>query len=72
MFGLSIKKLKAVLKAYDCGSVEILVRGVDIDPDALRKKLALKGSIPLAVVITRIDRTAVAIVCKAREVTVCE
>lgn len=67
-----IKKLKAVLKAYDCGSVEILVRGVDIDPDALRKKLALKGSIPLAVVITRIDRTAVAIVCKAREVTVCE
>lgn len=67
-----LKKLKAALRSYDCGSVEILVRGVPVDPDVLRQKLALKGSVPLAVVITRIDRSAVALICGAREVTECE
>lgn len=36
-----VKKLKAALQARGARSVEILVRGVDVDPDALRKKLKL-------------------------------
>src|SRR5699024_696493 len=44
-----IKKLKSALSALDCGRVEILVRGVDIDPDLLRKKLKLRGSQEYAV-----------------------
>jgi hypothetical protein len=48
------RRLRQALGALDCGSVEILVRGLDVDPDALRRRLALRGSRPLAVVITRI------------------
>jgi hypothetical protein len=48
------RRLRQALGALDCGSVEILLRGLDVDPDALRRRLALRGSRPLAVVITRI------------------
>lgn len=48
------RRLRQVLSALDCGAAEILVRGVAIDPDALRRRLRLRGSRPLAVVITRI------------------
>lgn len=61
-----LKKLKAALGA-DVGSLEILVRGVDVDPDVLRKKLRLRGSRPAAVVCTRIGAQGVAIVCGPRE-----
>ena len=50
------------------GAVEILVRGVDVDPDALRPRLRLRGSQRLSVVITRIGAgsasRAVAYVCR--------
>ncbi|WP_297007589.1 THUMP-like domain-containing protein [uncultured Corynebacterium sp.] len=63
-----VKKLKAALVARDCGSLEILVRGADIDPDVLRKKMrsggALRGGSPLTVVIARIGRSPVAAVCR--------
>ena len=62
-----LKKLKGVLAAHGAGSVEILVRGVDVDPDQLRKKLGLKGDRAMAVVITRIGSAGVALVCGARE-----
>ena len=42
-----LKRLKSVLKSYDAGSLEILVRGVEVDPDQLRKKMKLKGTRPL-------------------------
>ena len=48
------KALRKALAARDCGSLEILVRGVDVDPDELRKRLRLKGGAPLSLVITRI------------------
>ena len=54
------------MAALDAGSVEILVRGVDVDPDELRKKLKLKGKTPRALVVTRIGRDGVGIVCNAR------
>jgi hypothetical protein len=42
------------LSARDVGAAEILVRGVDVDPDALRRRLRLRGSHHHSVVITRI------------------
>lgn len=58
------KVLRKALAAYDCGSLEILVRGLDVDPDPLRKRLKLKGSRPLALVLTRIGRKGVGFVCE--------
>lgn len=62
-----VKKVRQELAAMDCGSVEILVRGVDADPDALRKQWKLKGKRPLGVVITRIGSKGVAFICGPRE-----
>lgn len=61
--GFSERTLKAELARLDCGVLEILVRGVDIDPDALRKRLKLRGKTPLAAVITRIGAKPVVFVC---------
>lgn len=61
-----LKKLKGVLSRHSAGSVEILVRGVDVDPDELRKRMKLKGDRPMAVVCTRIGRQGVALVCGPR------
>ena len=63
---LDRKELRRELRERDCGSLEILVRGVDVDPDALRRSLALKGARPLALVVTRIGRSAVVFVCGPR------
>lgn len=63
---LDRKELRRVLRDLDCGSLEILVRGVDVDPDVLRKSLALKGTRPLSLVVTRIERSAVVFVCGPR------
>ena len=61
-----LKRLKSVLKSYDAGSLEILVRGVEVDPDQLRKKMKLKGKKPFAVIITRIGSQGIALLCKPR------
>lgn len=57
------KTLRQELARRDCGALEILVRGVDVDPDALRKRLKLRGSLPYTLVITRIGRTAAVFIC---------
>ncbi|WP_431971842.1 THUMP-like domain-containing protein [Nocardia sp. bgisy134] len=59
------KTLRQELARRECGALEILVRGVDVDPDALRKRLKLKGSVPYTLVITRIGRTATVFLCTA-------
>lgn len=61
-----LKQLKAALHKRGAGSLEILVRGVDVDPDKLRAKLKLKGGAPHAVVIARVGDGAVAHVCGPR------
>ncbi|WP_280346847.1 THUMP-like domain-containing protein [Nocardia neocaledoniensis] len=64
-FELREKTLRQELARRDCGALEILVRGVDIDPDALRKKLKPRGTIPYTLVLTRIGRTGTAFLCTA-------
>ncbi|RVW04686.1 class I SAM-dependent methyltransferase [Rhodococcus spongiicola] len=64
--GYTEKALRRELAARDCGSAEILVRGLDIDPAVLRPRLKLRGSTPLSVVLTRIGHAPVAFVCAAR------
>ncbi|QDQ97763.1 THUMP-like domain-containing protein [Tomitella fengzijianii] len=58
------KPLRQVLRAYDCGALEILVRGVDVDPDALRRRLKPRGSRSLSLVVTRIGRASTVFVCE--------
>ncbi|NIL83395.1 hypothetical protein RhoFasGS6_00747 [Rhodococcus fascians] len=60
----SEKALRQQLTRLGCGSVEILVRGVDVDPALLRPRLKLRGTVSLSVVIARIERSAVAFVCE--------
>jgi hypothetical protein len=59
------KNLRAVLRKHDIGRLEILVRGLDVDPDALRRRLKLRGGAEASVVLTRIGRSPVAFLCRA-------
>jgi hypothetical protein len=63
------RRLRQALSALHCGAVEILVRGVPVDPDALRRRLRLRGGRSLSVVIARIGSGraghATAYVCRA-------
>jgi hypothetical protein len=52
------RRLRQALTAHDVGAVEILVRGVAVDPDALRTRLRLRGSQRLTVVVTRLGSKA--------------
>jgi hypothetical protein len=54
------RRLRQALSALDCGALEILVRGVGVDPDALRRRLRPRGRQSLSVVITRIGSGAAA------------
>lgn len=60
--------LRQELSARDVGALEILVRGLDVDPDALRIRLRLRGSQRLALVVTRIgtggSSRALAYICR--------
>ncbi|WP_328398042.1 class I SAM-dependent methyltransferase [Nocardia sp. NBC_00416] len=59
------KALRSELRRLDCGRLEILVRGVEVDPDALRRRVKPTGSRPYTIVITRIGRTATVFLCEA-------
>ncbi|WP_067658451.1 class I SAM-dependent methyltransferase [Nocardia harenae] len=63
------KPLRAELRRRDCGPLEILVRGVDLDPDRLRRTLAPTGRTPYTLVITRIGRAAAVFLCTATPAT---
>jgi hypothetical protein len=59
------KTLRAVLRKHDIGRLEILIRGLDVDPDTLRRRLKLRGGAEASVVLTRIGRSPVAFLCRA-------
>ena len=62
------KVLRQALSTLDCGRLEILGRGVDVDPDTLRRRLRPAGAISLTVVIMRMGTgtgsRAAAFVCR--------
>ncbi|MPZ80285.1 MAG: class I SAM-dependent methyltransferase [Actinophytocola sp.] len=60
----SEKTLRRELRRREVGRLEILVRGLDIDPNTLRPRLKLKGPNEVTVVLTRIGRTPTAFVCE--------
>lgn len=59
------KALKSLLKARGIGRLEILVRGLDVDPNTLRKRLKLSGPSEASVVLTRIGSRPVFVLCEA-------
>jgi len=59
------KSLRATLKKHEIGRLEILVRGLDVDPDALRRRMKLRGGAEATVVLTRIGRAPFAFLCRA-------
>lgn len=63
---LDRKEIRRAVHELDGGSLEILVRGVDRDPDALRRSLAPRGPAALSLVVTRIGTSAVVFVCGPR------
>lgn len=62
------QRLRQALSALGCGSLESLVRGVEVDPDALRRRMRPRGSRPLSVIVARIGAgsasTATVFVCR--------
>ncbi|GAA4887787.1 hypothetical protein GCM10023203_45930 [Actinomycetospora straminea] len=61
----SEKTLRTTLRRRDVGRVEILVRGLDVDPNALRPRLKLAGSREATVVLARLASGPEAYVCEA-------
>lgn len=59
------KALKSLLRARGIGRLEILVRGLDVDPNTLRKRLKLTGSAEATAVLTRIGSKPVFLLCQA-------
>jgi len=59
------RSLRQALHRHDAASVEILVRGLDVDPAVLRPRLKLRGTAALSVILTRIGARPTAFVCTA-------
>lgn len=61
----SEKSLRQTLRRRGVGRLEVLVRGLDVDPNTLRPRLKLSGSESATVVLTRVGRTPMAYICTA-------
>jgi SAM-dependent methyltransferase len=48
------KQLRAALRERDIGTLTIKKRGVDVAPEQLRQRLALRGDVPATLVLTRV------------------
>ena len=59
------KAVRAALHRHDVGALEILVRGLDVRPDELRRRLRPGGETAATLVLTRIGRTPTALLCRA-------
>jgi hypothetical protein len=63
----SEKSLRQVLAKHGVGKLEILVRGLDVDPNTLRPRLRPRGAGEATVVLTRIGNTPTALLCRAEQ-----
>lgn len=57
-------KLKKALRVRNIGTLEIKKRGMDVDPAALRKRLALRGDESATLILTRTGADRVAILAE--------
>ncbi|GGM35850.1 hypothetical protein GCM10012275_03900 [Longimycelium tulufanense] len=62
------KALRQTLRRHDVGRLEILARGVDVDPDALRRRLRPSGVNEASVVLTRIGSAPMAFLCTSHRI----
>lgn len=58
------KRLKSALRARGIGRLEIKKRGVDIDPEALRRELDPRGENAATLIVTRVAGRATAILAR--------
>ncbi|MGO1545502.1 MAG: THUMP-like domain-containing protein [Gulosibacter sp.] len=63
-FKLDKALLKRELKSRDIGTLEIKVRGVDLDPSEFRKQLSLRGDSAATLICTRLGDRRVAILAE--------
>jgi len=63
-FPLDERRLKKELATRGIGSLEIKKRGVDVDPAAFRRKLALHGPASATLVLTRVAGRHTALLCE--------
>lgn len=61
---MTVKQVRGYLAQRNVGSLEILKRGYDVDPDLFRKKLKLKGPNSATVVLTRLQGRHMAVVVR--------
>ena len=61
----SEKTLRTTLRRWDVGRLEILVRGLDVDPNTLRPRLKLAGPREATVVLARLASGPEAYLCDA-------
>jgi hypothetical protein len=64
IFPLDERRLKKELATRGIGSLEIKKRGVDVDPAAFRRKLALHGPASATLVLTRVAGRHTALLCQ--------
>ncbi|OZM73937.1 SAM-dependent methyltransferase [Amycolatopsis antarctica] len=64
----SEKSLRSILRRHEVGRLEILIRGLDVDPDALRRRMKPRGTEEATVVLTRVGRSPVAYLCRAERI----
>ncbi|MEK9987964.1 MAG: SAM-dependent methyltransferase, partial [Aquiluna sp.] len=60
---LQEKAIRQYLTKQDIGRLEIKKRGVDIEPELLRKRLKLKGSGAATLIATKVGGARKALVC---------
>ena len=58
------KRVKAWLREYDAGVVEVKTRGKAVDPDVVQRELRGTGPTPFTVFVLRFDRQVVALVTR--------
>jgi hypothetical protein len=63
-----LKRVRSLLRARGIGRLEIKVRGVDLDPAEVRRRLQLKGDCEATLLVTRIDKRVTAILARRLEV----
>ncbi len=59
-----VKQLRRYLSERDVGTLEILKRGFDVDPDAFRRKMKPRGAASATVVLTRLQGRHAAVVVR--------